>query len=187
MLMICRWGHTKGVCSCLLDDEECHAFNEGSGSGNGDEHNSLPYFKNIHGSGSGVDSDDWTKIKAIKPGKCSKRLRCGRKRRRKRPKCGKKKSRQKLKCRKNKCRKGLKCGKNKCRKRLKCGKTKRWKQLKFGKKKPRKRLCHSWEQPDPCSCNPCIKCPNGTVGLEKYHSRPFSYICIPFRSCTPPT
>ena len=66
---------------------------------------------------------------------------------------------------------------------VKRGTCERRKQKSCNKKKEIKVLCNSGEMPDPCSCNPCQKCPSGTKAFRRSKSRYSGFKCLRFSAC----
>ena len=53
----------------------------------------------------------------------------------------------------------------------------------MSKQNGKRRLCKVDEQPNPCHCKPCIKCPEGTKGVKKKGNH---IVCLPSIPCPPP-
>ena len=53
----------------------------------------------------------------------------------------------------------------------------------MSKQNGKKRLCRDDEQPNPCHCKPCLKCPEGTQGVKKKRNH---IVCLPSIPCPPP-
>ena len=51
------------------------------------------------------------------------------------------------------------------------------------KKAARRFLCYSDKMPDPCSCNPCQKCPSGSKAFKRSKSRYSGFKCLRFSAC----